>query len=192
MLLTKFFFLWNFNSIITSKIIVKNFKHIPKIKKVSLFFIINAKQYKKNLLLFYIIINLIFGNILLLKNKSIKELYIFKLKLKRKKILPFVLHFVNIYLPLINISEKLIKKNRILFNLKNQILLYRLNYFSFPLIPELDFFYTKNEQIYHFINEYRFQLDIYIKSFFYMKNSFEFLFRMYRFPFNFKFIKKID
>jgi hypothetical protein len=170
---------------------MKNFKYIPKIKKLSLFFIINIKQYKKNLLLFYILINLIFGNILLLKNKSIKELYIFKLKLKKNKIISFLLNFVNIYLPLINITEKLVKKNKIFFNLKSQILLYRLNYFSFPLIPELDFFYIKNEQIYQFVNNYQLQLNIYIKSFFYIKNSFEFLFRMYRFPFNFKFIKKL-
>lgn len=191
MFLTKSFFLWNFNSITISKIIIKNFKYIPKIKKLSLFFIINIKQYKKNLLLFYILINLIFGNVLLLKNKSIKELYIFKLKLKKNKIISFLLNFVNIYLPLINITEKLVKKNKIFFNSKSQILLYRFNYFSFPLIPELDFFYIKNEQIYQFVNNYQLQLNIYIKSFFYIKNSFEFLFRMYRFPFNFKFTKKL-
>ncbi len=56
---------------------------------------------------------------------------------------------------------------------------------------ELDVFYAKNEQIYNFVNSYKLQLDIYIKFPSYIKNSFEFLLRIYRLSYNLKLKKKL-
>ena len=184
------YYSWNINNIIISKITLKNFKNIPEIKKLYFIFIIKIKQYKKNFFLFFIMISLIFGNILILKNKQNKDLQLFSLKLKKKKIKIFLLNFVNMYLPIINTNENLIKQSINCLR-KNRILLYRLNYFSFPCISELDVFYAKNEQIYNFINSYKLQLDIYIKFPSYIKNSFEFLLRIYRLSYNLKLKKKL-
>lgn len=60
--------------------------------------------------------------------------------------------------------------------------MYRLNYFSFPVISELDLIYLDYEMIYNFINSYKFQLDIYIKIKLFIKDVGNFLFRFYRFP----------
>ena len=181
--------LWNLNNIIISKITLKKFQKIPKIKKLSFIFIINNKQYKKNFILFFIVISLIFGNILILKNKQNKELQIFNLKLKKKKKNIFLLNFINIYLLNINTNENLIKTSISCLNKNN--LIYKLNYFYFPYILELNIFYLKNEQIYNFINNYRLQLKIFIKTNKDIKNSLEFLLRFFRFSYNLKLKKKI-
>jgi len=119
---------------------------------------------------------------LILKKKEIKNLQIFNLKLKNKKINFFLLSFINIYLPLLN-EEKIVKNSSCSFALKKtNFLLYRLNYFSFPTIPELDLFYLYYEEISYFINKYKLQIDIYIKKNIYINNSLEFLVRMNRLP----------
>ena len=94
------YYLYNFNSIIISKLGLFSLKNFPKIKNLTLFFIINIKQYKKNLLLFYIIINLIFGGILVLKINITNYLQLINLVLKKKKkiffyklLLIFIYHF---------------------------------------------------------------------------------------------------
>jgi hypothetical protein len=187
------YYTWNFNAITISKIILKSSKIIPQIKKLNFFFLINQKQYKKNLLLFYIIVSLIFNTVLILKNKSLEGVQIFCFKLKKKKIFNFLLLFVNIYLPLINIPQDIIKKNVLSFPLKKKtLLIFRLNYFTFPSIYELDLIYRACEQIQNFINNYRLQLDIFIKTSFYVKHSLDFLIRMYRIPYVLKLKKKID
>jgi hypothetical protein len=180
--------IYSFNSIILSKIILKSLIDIPNIKKLSLFYFINNKQYKKNLLLFYIIISLIFGGTVILKKKELQKLYIFNLTLKKKHCFNFLLCFINVYLPLIDITENLLK-TATLPKLKKKELLYRLNYFHFPAIIELDPIYINCERIHNFVSNYRLQLDFYIKTCFYIKNVLEFIPRMYRFPCVFKFEK---
>ena len=178
------YYKWNFNTIILSKTIIFSLRYLPKIKKLSLFFIVDIKQYKKNLLLFYILINLIFTGILLLKKKEIQNFYVFHLTLKKKKIFFFLLNFINVYLPLLSIDPKLIIKKNIsscLF-VKNKLLLYRLNYFNFPIINELEILYQKSYLITKFIEAYKLQIDIYIKTSTYLKNTLEFIIRMYRVP----------
>ena len=96
------YYLYNFNSIIISKLGLFSLKNFPKIKNLTLFFIINIKQYKKNLLLFYIIINLIFGGILVLKINITNYLQLINLVLKKKKKNFFLQAFINFYLPLLN------------------------------------------------------------------------------------------
>lgn len=187
--LIKNYCLWNFNNIIISKITLKNFQNIPKIKKLSFTFIINIKQYKKNFILFFIIISLIFGNILILKNKQNKEFQIFNFKLNNNNKKIFLLNFINIYLPNINANENLIKQSITCFNKRK--LIFKFNYFSFPCISELDLFYLKNEQIYNFINNYRLQMNIIIKTSKFIKNTLEFLLRFFRFSYNFKLKKKL-
>ena len=176
------YYTWNFNNIIISKLLLNSKQSIPQIKKLSFIFILKMKQYKKNNFLFFILISLIFGNILILKNKQNKELQIFNFVLKNSKLKFFFFNFVNIYLPIINTNENLVKHS--INNIHSKkLLLYRLNYFSFPCIFELDIFYIKNEQIYNYVSNYRLQLDIYLKTSYFLKNSLDFLLRMYRLPY---------
>lgn len=157
--------------------------NIPKIKKLAFFFLINIKQYKKNVLLFYIMLSLIFGGIFIKKKKENQGLHIFNIIIKKKKIYYYLLSFVNIYLPLLSVIENYLKKGFLFsWNKHNNFLLYRLNYFSFPVISELDLIYLDYEMIYNFINSYKFQLDIYIKIKLFIKDVGNFLFRFYRFP----------
>ena len=67
MSLVENYYFYTFNSIIISKFFVNFLGSFPKIKKLVFFIIINIKQYKKNVLLFYIMISLIFGGVLILK-----------------------------------------------------------------------------------------------------------------------------
>jgi hypothetical protein len=171
-----------FNSILISKVFINFLGNVPKVKKLSFFFIINLKTYKKNLLLFYIMISLIFGGSLVLKRHDSQGLQIFNIFIKKKKIYVFFLLFINFYLPLLNIVENSVKKGHF-FKFKNHNFLhYRLNYFSFPVILEFDVLYLECEAIYNFVNSYRFQLDIYIKSNLLCKDSGEILLRFFRFP----------
>jgi hypothetical protein len=59
----KSYYKYNFNSIMLSKSIILKLKDLPKIEKMVFCFIIDLSQYKKNLLLFYILINLLFGGV---------------------------------------------------------------------------------------------------------------------------------
>ena len=86
-----------FNSLIISKIILNSLWLIPKIKKIIFYFILQNKEYKKNLLLFYIIVSLIFLGITVIKKKVISGLHIFKIILKKKKICTFLISFIYFY-----------------------------------------------------------------------------------------------
>jgi len=103
------YYSYNVNSIIISKLSIVSLSVFPKIKSLTLFFIISTKQYKKNLLLLYIIINLIFGGISVLKINVTNSLQLIKIVLKKKKIFAFLQSFINFYLPLLNPSENVIK-----------------------------------------------------------------------------------
>jgi hypothetical protein len=176
---------YNFNSIILSKIVLYAVSDIPKIKKLSLFYFINNKQYKKNILLFYVIISLILGGALTLKKKEVENIYIFKIVLIKKKVNNFIICFINIYMPLIDIAENLLKQG--ILSKKKLGIIYRINFFHSPAIIELDSIYTNFESAYSFANNYRLQIDIFIKTKFYIKNLLEFVPRMYRVPCIFKF-----
>jgi hypothetical protein len=179
---------YKFNSIIVSKLVLKQLFDLPKIIKLSFFFFIQIKKYKKNLLLFYIVISLFFGSLIVIKQKEIRKNYIFNIVLKKKKIKFFFISFVCVYLPLINVSENLIKCV-IAFSKANKI--YRLNYSHFPTIMELDNFFTVYELTYYYVGDYRFQLDFYFYTMPYIKNNLDFLLRMYRLPSFFKYKKKL-
>jgi len=57
------------NSILISKLSIQSLKNYPGFKLFLFYFIINLKHYKKNLLLFYLMINLMFGGISFTKKK---------------------------------------------------------------------------------------------------------------------------
>lgn len=156
------YYYYCFNSIIISKIFINFLGNVPKIKKLCFFFIINLKSYKKNLLLFYIMISLIFGGGLILKRSELQGLQVFNLSIRKKKIYIFFLLFINFYLPLLSVVENSVKKSlHFLKSKKKDFFFYRLNYFSFPVISEFDVIYLEYETIFNFVNSYRFQLDIY-------------------------------
>lgn len=145
------YYVYQFNSIIISKVFINFLGNFPKIKKLSFFFIINNKHYKKNLILFYILISLIFGGILILKRKEVQGVSIFNIVLKRKKIFFFLFAFVNFYLPLLSVSENLLKKGFFfLRDLQYNLFFYRLNYFAFPVISEFDSIYLDVNDILFF------------------------------------------
>jgi hypothetical protein len=173
-----------FNSIIISKTSIDSLKNYPELKCLFLYFIINTKQYKKNVLLFYVIINLIFGGIKFTKKNSTGSLFVFKLSIKKNKMYSFLRSFVSFYLPLLNSSENVYKQTIVSFKQKSatSLCFYRFNYFAFPAILELDLLYEDFELLYDFITNFKLQFDMVVKH---PKNGFnvgEILLRMYRFP----------
>nr|QFP99049.1 hypothetical protein [Rhizaria sp.] len=169
-------------AIVSSKILLKQYVNFPKIKKIVVFFIINTKQYKKNILLFYIIINLCFYGNIFLYNQEINNYQILKFSLRKKKILRFFNSFTYFYLPVLDGDQNFIKKSVVSLGKNYCFFSYRFNYSNFPVIPESEFLCYSNEFIYSLINLYQMRFDIYFKSFYFVKNSLGFLLRMNRLP----------
>jgi hypothetical protein len=180
--------IYKINLITLSKITIKKTLDLPKIIKLSFFFYIDIKQYKKNILLFYIIVSLFFGNFLVLKKKEIRKIYILNIVLKKKNIHGFLINFVLVYLPLTSITKNIVKRG-IILNVDSTT--YRLSCLNFPTIAELDIFYMSCEKIYSYASSYKFQVDIYFYSKSYIKSLLDFLLRLYKFPCCFK-TKKIS
>lgn len=171
-----------FNSILISKLSVKLLKNYPELKCFLLYFIINLKHYKKSLLLFYLMVNLIFGGIFFFKKKKTNFSYVLKMSVRKKKMFIFLNSFVNVYLPLVNISENIYKQTVSSRKLNlTKFFFYRFHFFSFPAISELDLFYEDFELIYDFVIGFKFQLDIVIKNQFLLSAG-EILLRMHKFP----------
>lgn len=175
-----------YKSLLISKIITNNVSCLPKIKKLVFFFIIDIKQYKKNTFLFYIVINVLFGGINFLKKKIKNNLMLIEL-FSKKELYDYIYRFVNFYLPLLGSNENNIKQSifKYAFHKENNIQVYRVNYFSFPVIPELDNIYEQQEMVYTIVSNYRLQLDIYIQVYNSKKDGLC-LTRMYRLPTNVK------
>jgi hypothetical protein len=136
------------------------------------------------MLLFYVIINLFFYNNRILKNEEICNYQTLKFSIKYSFFILFFYNFLNVYLPTLN-SEQNTKKRVISDNPKS-LLIYTINYLNFPSIPETELFCYNNESLTYFINNTRWQLSIYIKSFFFIKNSLEILMRIFKFPYTFR------
>ena len=130
--------LYHYNAITISKIVIYNLGVFPKIKKLSFYFIINIKTYKKNLFLFYIMISLIFGGVLVLKKKEVLNFQVFNFQVNKKKILLFILMFINVYLPLLVTVEGILKKVFFLSNKKKKTI-YRCNDKQSQAIPIIQF-----------------------------------------------------
>jgi len=177
------------NSIISSKVFLKSNLIIPKIKKIVVFFILNMKYYKKNLLLLYIIINFCFYCNIISYSKEINNYQLLKFSLVKKKLLIFFNNFILVYFPILDIDYNIIKKNTIKNQTNLNYFLYCFSYKNFPIIPESEFLRYTNEYIYTLISNYRIKFDIYLKNFYFIKNSLEFLIRIYRFPTIIKLLK---
>jgi hypothetical protein len=107
-ILNSIYFIDILNSFILSKLVLKSLGLVPKIKKIIFYFILQSKEYKKNLILFYIIVSLIFSGIVVVKKTEISGLHVFKIVLKKKKICYFLVSFVYFYVQqfFINSSKK--------------------------------------------------------------------------------------
>ena len=135
-------------SIISSKIMLKPHLSFPKIKKLVVFFILNTNYYKKNIILFFIIVNLCFYHVTLSNKQEINNYQILKFSLQKKKITEFFNSFITVYLPTLGFNQN-IKKKSTLNNKKNiNNFLYRVCYLNFPVVPESDFLCYTNEYIY--------------------------------------------
>ena len=177
-------------SIISSKILLKPYSSFPKIKKIVVFFILNTKYYKKNSLLFYIIVNLCFYRTNASYKQEVNNYQVLKFSLQKRKIAEFFNSFITVYLPVLDFNQNLIKKSALNNNRKSSSFLYRICYSNFPVIPESDFLCYTNEYIYNWISGYQIRFDMYLKSMYFVKNSLGFLFRLRRFPISTKFIYK--
>ena len=171
-----------YQSIVSSKLMLVYYFDLPRIKKIVVFLIISLKYYKKNILLLYIIINLCFYCAIIIHNKEINNYQTVKFSLHHKKIYNFFNVFVNVYLVALDIDQNIIKKSIIINDNKTKFLTYRFNYFNFPIIPEIDFLYYTNESIFNLISAYQIRFNFYLKSNSFIRNSLEFLIRMFRFP----------
>jgi len=178
------------NSILLSKLNVLNLQSIPELQKLSFFFVISTKAFKSNEYLFYVMVSLIFNGTLVKKKNQVRKISIFNIVL-RKKVESFLAKFVSFYLPLVDYDDIVISKGIALNTVRNNMLVFRLNYFTFPVIPELDFIYNEYPMIRKFISTYRLQLDIYIKLNHTVKDTGDFLLRMHRLPCKL-FLKKVN
>ena len=168
-------------SIISSKLILKKQFIFPKIRKIEIFFIISIKYYNKIILLLYLLIHVCFFASILLYNKEKNNYQILKLFLYKKKIINFLNNFISVYLPVFEIDQNTIKKSITpLKNKKNFI--YRIIYSNFPVLPEIDFLCYSNEHISNIISLCQIVLDFYLKKSFFIKNSLNFLLRLFRLP----------
>ena len=174
-------------SIISSKIMLRPYFYFPKIKKVVVFFILNTKYYKKNIILFYIIVNLCFYRVTVSHTQEINSFQILKFSLQKKKITAFFNSFITVYLPTLDSNQNCMKKSNL--NKNTNSFIYRICYFNFPVIPESEFLCYTNEYIYNWINSYQIRFDFYLRNGSFIKNSLEFLFRLYRLPIVTKYIK---
>jgi hypothetical protein len=135
-------------SVISSKIMLKPHFSFPKIKKLVVFFILNTKYYRKNIILFFIIVNLCFYRVTLSQKREISNYQILKFSLKKKKITEFFNNFTTVYLPTFDFNQNIKKKGTLNSNKDINNFLYRICYSNFPVIPEIDFLCYSNERIY--------------------------------------------
>lgn len=173
-----------YRALIISKTITKSIGQLPNIKKITFFFIINTKSYKKNMLLLYIVLTIFLGGIGFFKKKTINSLIIIEVTIK-KNIFEYLQRLVMFYLPLLTTGENKIKK----FNFKTtevkrkNIQVFQINYLAFPNISELDSIYEQQELTYNLISNYRFQIYFFMQQGF-TKYSALFLPRMYKLPYD--------
>jgi hypothetical protein len=113
--------------------VILNF-NFPAIKKLVTFLVVYLKQYKKKIVLFYIVINLFLSN------------------------------FVNVYLPILGSGQNFIKKVATNKSNSKKQFIHRISYFNFQVILESELLCYNNESLSVFINNTRLILDIYIKS----------------------------
>ena len=136
------------------------------------------------------IINLILEGASFKKKKS-GQYIVLKISVLKKKIFLFLQSFINFYLPLLSSPENIYKQTiakKIFFSVSTS--LYRFNYFCFPPISELELIYEDFELIYDFVSNFKFQLDVFIKTPLKVKISGGLLLRMNRFPCIVKLTKK--
>ena len=155
-----------FNNTCLSKFILVSIKNYPGIAGIQVFFIV-SKSYKKNLLLFFIILHLIFGSVFFQQkkcNQSILLYNIIKICLKKKKIYAFLFRFLY-YLPLSSfVAHAIFKKiiYRVLYYKSTHYI--RFNFFLFPPILELDRFYEDFDQFYVLVSLFKFQCNFKISN----------------------------
>lgn len=173
----------NFKALILSKVFLVSLYNYPKLNKLVFFFLISSKQYKKSVFLFYIVMSIFFCRVKIIRKKSISSLNMLTILINKNKKM-FLLVFINFYLPLLGSVENKLKYGVSTIKSKNFFFLkyYRVNYFSFPVIPELDLMYEQYETVFNIVSNYRLQIDFIVKTKSIIKDSSLFLIRMLRFP----------
>jgi hypothetical protein len=136
-------------SIISSKVLLKPYFSFPKVKKIVVFFILSIKYYKKNILLFYLIVNLCFYKATVVHTQEIRNYQIVKFSLQKRKITEFFNSFITAYLPTLDFNQNVQKKTVANKNKSLNNFIYRLCYLNFPVVPEADFLSYNNEYIYN-------------------------------------------
>jgi hypothetical protein len=164
-------------SLLVSKTTINSHLSYPKFKSFIFYFFLNLKHYKKNLLLFYLVISLIIG-VVVFKKKKIGSYLVLKLVIKKNKIYLFTQAFINFYLPLSDKEQSVYRYATIKRQASGNVCSYRINYFNFPPIFELESIYSEFSLVYDFVSNFKFQLDVLIKNF----QLGDVLLRMYRFP----------
>ena len=178
-----------YRNIISSKLFLENCYNFPKIKKITIFFIINTKYYKKNLVIFYILLNFCFSGHILFYIAELNNYQVLNFFLKKKEIYFFFKNFITFYLPTLELDQNNVKKIVVPCIKNNSKILYSLNYYNFPILPEFDYLFYINEQLYNIVNMYKTKINFYIKNYFFIKNSLECLLRIYRVPVEIKHIR---
>ena len=171
-----------YKSTFISKYTIQEVQKFPFIRQCIFFFFLDSKQYKKKIILFYIVISLFITGIFFLKKHQRSTQSIIKFTILNNKVFIFLYQFVHYYLPHLGLQEHFIKRIY-LRNIKNQKKIYiRFTYFSFPIFLELDALLSDFLGLFEIVNSFKFQLDFNIIYLNYKLNLSEFLFRFFRVP----------
>ena len=151
-------YLYNLRSFFLIKFNIFKYNDIIKISSLFFFLYFKIDQYRQNILLSYIVINLFFDNIyknlkFCSKNKiDSSDQYLLKFKVLNDSIFLFL--FIHFYLPCIENKSHTIR----LLGLNQQNSLFFLDFISFPIIPEIDGFYEKFSEVYNILKRYKFKI----------------------------------
>lgn len=149
-----------FKNYFISKYNYTTIKNFPRIEYMNYNLVLNYKQKNKYFLFINMVLMLIFYN------TNMKTRFLFKtsqtnileLSLKSEHLIfSFIENFIYIYFPQIDSFSAEFK----FFYSKNII---KFTYFKFPIIFELNSLFNSIEYLYNFINNYKFQLNFFLKK----------------------------
>lgn len=134
----------------------------PILKRLVFFYFIDKNSYKKNLILFFILVSLVLGGIFKVRKKSYNLFMFISFSLFNTAIETYLVNFMNFYLPLLFYEENEIKKVKSHRILKKEVV--SIYYTYSPVIPEFDLFTILYSRIWDLVRLYRYQITFFFKN----------------------------
>lgn len=143
-----------------SKYTFRSLSHFPRIRILNFNIILYYKQKYKHFLFLHILILLFFFNVNILTRFYLKvfPVNILQIKLRNSiSLYRFLNNFFYVYFPLI---DSFSTEFKVFFSQD----IIKFNFFKFPLVYELNLFFLSMEYLYLFLNNYKFQLEFYLRK----------------------------